>query len=126
MIVSARIGGIGRSKASLHAKSFVFDREKVFVGSYNLDAQSRIQNTEIGVIFNSPEIATHMAENFDRKIDQAAFRLELQTDANGYEQILWHGLVDGRQQVLEVDPYTGFWQRFGIGLMRILPIESLL
>ena len=119
-------GGIGRSKASLHAKSFVFDREKVFVGSFNLDAQSRIQNTEIGVIFNSQEIANHMAENFDRNINKAAFRLELQTDANGYEQILWHGLVDGEQKVLEVDPYTGFWQRFGIGLMRILPIESLL
>lgn len=119
-------GGIGGSKSSLHAKSFVFDRERVFVGSFNLDAQSRIQNTEIGVIFNSPVIATYMAENFDLKIDQAAFRLELQTDPNGYEQILWHGLVDGQQEILEVDPYTGFWQRFGIGIMSVLPIEPLL
>jgi len=52
--------------------------------------------------------------------------LELETGANGSEQILWHGLVDGQPHVLKVDPYTGFWKRFGVGFMRILPIESLL
>ena len=119
-------GGIGRSKASLHAKSFVFDREKVFIGSFNLDAQSRIQNTEIGVVFESADIANHIAEGFDQKIDQVAFRLELKTYENGSVQILWHGLVDGNQKVFDVDPYTGFWKRFGIDFMKLLPIESLL
>ena len=28
--------------------------------------------------------------------------------------------------VFDVDPTTGFWQRFGIGLMGLLPIESQL
>jgi len=119
-------GGVGHSKASLHAKSFVFDRERVFIGLFNLDAQSRIQNTEIGVVFESADIANHMAEGFDQKINQVAFRLELKTYENGSEKILWHGLVDGQQRVLEVDPYTGFWKRFSIGFMRVLPIESLL
>ncbi len=119
-------GGVGRSKASLHAKSFVFDRERVFIGSFNLDAQSRIQNTEIGVVFESADIANHIAEVFDQNIDKAAFRLELKTYENGTEKIFWHGLVDGEQRVLEVDPYTGFWKRFGIGFLRVLPIESLL
>ena len=119
-------GGVGHSKASLHAKSFVFDRERVFIGSFNLDAQSRIQNTEIGVVFESADIANHIAEVFDQKIDQAAFRLELKTYENGTEKIFWHGLVDGEQRVLKVDPYTGFWKRFGIGFLRVLPIESLL
>ncbi len=119
-------GGVGRSKASLHAKSFVFDRERVFIGSFNLDAQSRIQNTEIGVVFESADIANHIAGVFDQKINQAAFRLELKTDKNGSDKIFWHGLVDGEQSVLKVDPYTGFWKRFSIGFMRVLPIESLL
>jgi len=119
-------GGVGRSKASLHAKSFVFDRERVFIGSFNLDAQSRIQNTEIGVVFDSADIANRMAEIFDQKINQAAFRLELKKYEYGSEKIFWHGLVDGEQRVLKVDPYTGFWKRFGIGFMRVLPIESLL
>ena len=119
-------GGVGRSKASLHAKSFVFDRERVFIGSFNLDAQSRIQNTEIGVVFESADIANSMAEGFDQKINQVAFRLELKTYENGSEKIFWHGLVDGERRVFKVDPYTGFWERFGIGFMRVLPIESLL
>ena len=117
-------GGVGRSKASLHAKSFVFDRERVFIGSFNLDAQSRIQNTEIGVVFESADIANSMAEGFDQKINQVAFRLELKTYENGSTKIFWHGLVDGEQRVLKVDPYTGFWKRFGVGFMRIMPIES--
>ena len=29
-------------------------------------------------------------------------------------------------ETFDVDPYTGFWRRLGIGIMRILPIESQL
>jgi len=117
-------GGIGSSKASLHAKSFVLDRKQIFIGSLNLDPRSVIQNTEIGVVFNSTELAERMARGFDRKIAQIAFRLELKLDNQGNEQIVWHGLVDGEQQTLSVDPYTGFWKRFGVGFMRMFPIES--
>ena len=52
----------GSSKASLHAKSFVLDREKVFIGSLNLDPRSFHENSEIGVIISSPDTATDMAE----------------------------------------------------------------
>jgi putative cardiolipin synthase len=120
----AKQGGVGRSKSSLHAKAFVMDHKTVFIGSLNLDARSVIQNTEIGVIFDSPPIAEHMSDSFAQNIDKAAFRLELKTGANGSEKILWHGLVDGKQQTLDVDPYTGFWKRLGIGFMQLLPIES--
>ena len=116
----------GSSKASLHAKSFVFDRKQVFIGSLNLDPRAVVHNTEIGVVFTSEEIAGDMGDWFDQNIEQVAFRLELQTSENGYEKILWHGLVDGEQGVFDVDPYTGFWRRFGIGFLRILPIESQL
>ena len=117
-------GGIGDSRASLHAKAFVLDRKWVFIGSLNLDPRSIVQNTEIGVIFQSPEIAERMASGFDSKIDKIAFRLELEGADNGTGQIVWHGIVDGKQQTLYKDPYTGFWKRFGVGIMRILPIES--
>src|SRR5690349_3893029 len=36
----------GRSRASLHAKAVVFDRQSVFIGSFNLDPRSTIINTE--------------------------------------------------------------------------------
>jgi len=116
----------GSSKASLHAKSFVFDRKQVFVGSLNLDPRALVYNTEIGVIFSSEEAACTMSDWFDEHIDQLAFKLELRKDQDGYEQILWHGMVDGKPQTFDVEPYTGFWRRFGIGFMSIFPIQGLL
>jgi putative cardiolipin synthase len=119
-------GVAGSSKASLHAKSFILDREKVFIGSLNLDPRSFYENSEIGVVIDSPETATPMAEAFDQKIEQTAFRLKLQKDEAGYESIIWHGIENGEKVTYDVDPHTSFWRRFGIGFMRILPIESQL
>jgi putative cardiolipin synthase len=116
----------GSSKASLHAKSFVFDRKEVFIGSLNLDPRAIVHNTEIGIVLSSKEIANFMGETFDQNIEKVAFRLELVKNENGTEKILWHGLVDGEQKTFDVDPYTSFWRRFGIGFMSILPIESQL
>jgi putative cardiolipin synthase len=114
------------SKASLHAKSFVFDRRQVFIGSMNLDPRAMLHNTEIGVVLTSPEIAQGMGEWFDQNVDKMAFRLELRKEENGAETLLWHGLVDGGPQTFTADPYTGFWKRLGISFLSILPIESQL
>lgn len=119
-------GVSGSSKASLHAKSFVLDREKVFIGSLNLDPRSFYENSEIGVIIESSEMAAGMAERFDHNIDKDTFRLELVTDEEDNEYILWHGHEDGEKVTFEVDPYTSIWRRMGVGFMRILPIESQL
>jgi putative cardiolipin synthase len=118
-------GGGGSSKASLHAKSFVFDRKKVFIGSLNLDPRAVVHNTEIGVVLTSEKIASEMSDWFNQNMEQMAFRLELKKEG-GSEKILWHGLVDGKDETFDVDPHTGFWRRFGIGFMRLLPIESQL
>ena len=119
-------GAGGSSKASLHAKSFVFDREQVFIGSMNLDPRAVVHNTEIGVVLTSREIAQGMGNWFDENIGKLAFRLELKRDEDGSEALLWHGTVDGTPQTFDVDPYTGFWKRLGIGFLGILPIESQL
>jgi len=118
-------GKHGSSKASLHAKSFVFDRKRVFIGSLNLDPRALVHNTEIGVVLTSEKIASEMSDWFDQNMEQVAFRLELNKE-DGSEKILWHSRVDGKAVVFEVEPYTGFWQRFGIGFLRLLPIESQL
>jgi putative cardiolipin synthase len=119
-------GAEGSSKASLHAKSFVFDRKQVFIGSLNLDPRAVIHNTEIGVVFASTEVAAGMSDWFDQNVNRIAFRLELKTNKNGSEKLLWHGRVDGEAHTFDAEPYTGFWRRLGIGFMRILPIESQL
>jgi putative cardiolipin synthase len=116
----------GSSKASLHAKSFVFDGKKAFIGSLNLDPRSFEQNTEIGVLFNSLKVAGDMEDWFDRSINKLAFRLELRRNGTCSEHIRWHGFENGRKRVFLVEPYSGFWRRFGVALMGILPVESQL
>ena len=118
----ARKGPGGSSKASLHAKTFVLDREKVFIGSLNLDPRSFYGNTEIGLVIEQREIATKMSDHFEREIEKVAFRVELKDDGG----LLWHGYEDGNPVTFDVEPYTGFWRRFGVGFLRLLPIESQL
>ncbi len=117
-------GRIGHSKSSLHAKAFIVDRQTLFVGSMNLDPRSVSQNTEIGVIIQAPAMARKIAGEFDKHIRDAAFRLELKKDEFGNESLLWHGRVNGNQTTLTNEPYTSFWQRLGIGVLKWLPIES--
>ena len=119
-------GTSGSSKASLHAKSFVLDREQVFIGSLNLDPRSVTENTEIGIMVNSKEVANDMAKAFDHMAETMAFRLKLNTDEDGMELISWHGKENEKERVWLVEPNTGFWERLGIFFISLLPLESQL
>ena len=116
----------GSSKASLHAKSFVIDREQVFIGSLNLDPRSIVENTEIGILLESPDIASRLGDWFEQIARKGAFRLVLEKDADGKEELRWYRERDGRTSIYTTEPNTGFWRRFGVGLLRLLPIESQL
>ena len=118
-------GYVGKSRSSLHAKAFVVDRDALFIGSLNLDPRSVVQNTEIGVWIESPELAGGVAEEFQRRISREAFHLELVKDPQtGQERILWHGWENGREVTFDKEPHAGFWRRLGVFLVRWLPIES--
>lgn len=119
-------GGGGSTRASLHAKSFVFDRESVFIGSLNLDPRAVEFNTEIGFVVSSPEMAGDMSRRFDERIEQVAFRVELVRDDSGTETLLWRGLVDGEPVEFDYEPHTSVWQRFAVSFLSIFPIESQL
>jgi len=47
----------------LHAKTAVYDRKAVFVGSFNLDPRSENLNTEIGLLVRNDELAQAVAES---------------------------------------------------------------
>ena len=49
------------SRSALHAKALAFDREAVFIGSYNLDPRSGDINTEAGLYIESPALAEELA-----------------------------------------------------------------
>lgn len=120
------VRGGGSTKASLHAKSFVFDRKSVFIGSLNLDPRAIDFNTEIGFVVDSPELAGDMSREFDERIEQVAFRLELVRDDSGTETLLWHGLVDGEPEVFDYEPHASVWQRFAANFLSLFPIEGQL
>lgn len=119
-------GSYGSSQASLHAKSFVLDREKVFIGSLNFDPRSVTENTEVGIMLRSVEVADDMARAFDAIVEEAAFRLELRKDSEGFEHIYWHGWENGEQRIWTLEPHTSFWTRLSVLFMSLLPIESQL
>lgn len=50
----------------LHVKAMVIDRERVFIGSMNLDPRSENINSEMGVIIDSPGLAGELAAIMDR------------------------------------------------------------
>ncbi len=116
----------GLSKSSLHAKTMVLDKKAMFVGSMNLDQRSLHINNEIGILFLNPETAGKSTETFDHNIEKLAFRLELHTDNNGSESIRWHLKKADGEVVYDSEPYVGFWKKFGVWVVRLLTLESLL
>ena len=116
----------GLSKSSLHAKTMAYDHKVMFVGSFNFDQRSLHINNEIGILFYEPEIANQVMKHFDQHIEKVAFRVELVTNKNGSESLRWVGIEDGKQVIFDAEPYASFWQKLGVNLMRVLPIDSML
>jgi phosphatidylserine/phosphatidylglycerophosphate/cardiolipin synthase-like enzyme len=55
----------GSSKSSLHAKTYVFGRKGVFIGSMNFDPRSVELNTEIGVYCESDRAAGQVTDHVE-------------------------------------------------------------
>ena len=107
---------VGSSRASLHGKAFVFDQTSVFIGSPNIDPRSLAQNTEVGVLIHSPELAAEVAALFTRWASpQASY--EVTRGPNG--GLHWTGGYTD-------EPGAGFWRPLGAKLFSHLPIESLI
>ena len=113
----------GRSSASLHAKTFSVDRTRVFIGSFNLDPRSIHLNTEMGFVIESARLAGAVSSWLDRSVDSAAYEVILARNGHGLE---WIERTDQGAVYYSTEPRTGFWKRFGVGLMSLLPIEWLL
>jgi cardiolipin synthase C len=114
----------GGSRASLHAKTFVFDRRIVFIGSLNLDPRSVQINTEIGVMCESPALAGELAGRLERVLDKLAWRLERVADASGQPRIAWID-AGAEPRVRSFDePDVSPWRKLSVWLLSLLPIES--
>jgi putative cardiolipin synthase len=122
----AATGLTGSSRAALHAKTFMFDRRVVFVGSLNLDPRSLHLNTEIGVLFESPELAGAMVDAIDAVLAQQAYRVLLVDAGTPDARLEWVSSEDGGTQRFDSDPAASLWRRFSVWFLSLLPIESQL
>lgn len=111
----------GSSSASLHAKTFAFDHETLFIGSMNLDPRSIRLNTEIGILLNSPKLTADVTQPILRNLDQYAYRLQLKGD-----KLVWTANEAGQEVQYDSEPLTTTWQRIRVNLLGILPIEGQL
>jgi len=118
----AKKGKYAASKASLHTKSFVLDRRQVFIGSLNLDPRSFVENTEIGLLMDSPEIGRNMGKWFDSNVPAIAFKLGLRKNHGVRDQIRW--VKTGKTHIR--DPHASALKRLWVYLLRLLPVESQL
>lgn len=117
---------IGGSRASLHAKTFVFDRRAVFVGSLNLDPRSVQLNTEIGVVCESEPFAQTLASGVEAALDLVAWRVERVPEPGGKAGLVWiETTAEGTRRRSE-EPEVSAWRQFGVWFMGLLPIESQL
>jgi len=116
----------GLSKSSLHAKTMIFDKKQIFVGSFNFDQRSLYINNEIGLLFEQPELVGPMAVIFDENIDKIAFKVELHTDINGNESLRWHGMENEQKVMLDSEPYVHFGTKIAVWFIGLLPVEALL
>ena len=112
-----------RSQAVLHAKAMAFDREAVFIGSFNLDPRSAVINTEAGLYIESPELADRLMAYMATGVMPAnSYRVLL--DPNG--EIVWETVRDGQKKRYQDEPEAGFRRRMSANLLKLLPIDSQL
>jgi cardiolipin synthase C len=116
-------------KSTLHAKSLIFDRQTLFVGSFNLDPRSASLNTEMGLIIHIPKLARTTAQALEEQLPQNAYRLKLVPDSGPCKEsghIVWLSQENGREVRYTHEPHATFSQRLKVWVLSFLPIESQL
>jgi len=117
--------------SSLHTKAIVFDRERVYIGSANLDPRSVKLNTEIAVLVHSRKLAKQMtdylAEDFSPTRSwhvQLHSAWEYRPERGIWRErkyLTWNGEHEGQPITLYVERAASLWQRTKAFLYSLLP-----
>ena len=115
------------SGVSLHAKAIGMDGKSLLVGSMNLDPRSRLSNTEVAVLIDSPVIA----KEFGIWLDEAtaldrSFRPELSEPGNPASPLVWHGQDSNGAVRYHREPLASWWQRLTSSVLGVVIPEDLL
>lgn len=115
-------GRLGSADSSLHAKTFGVDGRSVYVGSFNMDRRSIDLNTEMGFVIHSQRLAGQLSRTLEEDMPGTAYEVRL--DDKG--RLYWLERRDGNIFRHDQEPGTTVWQRAGVGLLSVLPIDWLL
>jgi putative cardiolipin synthase len=118
-----RLSFRGKSHASLHTKAFTVDGTTGFVGSLNFDPRSTSLNTEMGLIFEAPELVAVMDRLFaEETAPDASYALHL--DKEGH--LCWLGSAGETRDVRRREPGASLMRRAIARVVGWLPLESQL
>ena len=117
-----RRGAFGSSDASLHAKTFSADGNRIFVGSFNFDQRSIHLNTEMGLVIDSVALAGELTSTLDQRMPTRAY--EVRIDKQG--KLHWIERPNGKEIRHDVEPGTTWWKRAAVKGLSWLPIDWLL
>ncbi len=117
----AKLGAFGSSRASLHAKVVVVDRQAALVGSMNLDPRSAKLNSEMGVLMHSPDIAQQLARLFEDVI-KGSYHLSLSEG----QRVQWRTTPPDAALLDQSEPEASAWLKFGIKLLSPFAPEEML
>ena len=105
---------------TLHSKLATVDRQRLFVGSFNVDPRSLYLNTEMGMAVISKKLATEMATDILGTLPEQAYKLRLSDKG----RLQWLLSAGGVEEIITTEPQTSFWRRLRTRLMGLLPIEE--
>jgi putative cardiolipin synthase len=112
-------GSIGRS----HAKLLVLDRRVSFVGSMNMDLRSSRENTELGMLIDSPALAKSILALIDEVRSGGTYHLRLTDPGDGLQ---WVTTDHGVEEVHDSEPEVETGTRVKTLLLSPLVSEGLL
>jgi len=118
-----RLGMFGNSLGRLHAKTAVVDRERVLLGSVNLDPRSATSNTELGIMVESPQLARELLRVINISKLESAYRLRLVPER---DEIEWLTMDEDKEIILHFEPESTWSQRLYNKLLSPLVPEDLL
>jgi cardiolipin synthase C len=111
---------------SLHAKLFVFDRKRLFIGSMNFDQRSMHLNTEIGLIIDSPVLANQMAARFEAMVKPVnAYKVAFKAaPADRAPSLVWRTQEDAKIVEYGTEPARSDTQRYKAQILTWLPLDK--
>ncbi len=106
----------------LHTKLAIIDRDTLFVSSTNVDPRSIRQNTEVGMVIKSPQLANNILTRFDTLAPDYAFNV-IKGEGGDLE---WRYGGQSGVEIFRSEPGATAWSKFVAKVAEWLPVEPLL